>query len=75
MRKCFFSSLLGLGKVEAVKIHHLVPRRHKVTHKRLLRVVAGIDLRDGSELGVRTEDEVDGGAGPPELARPLIASP
>jgi hypothetical protein len=26
-------------KVEAVKIHHLVPRSHKVTQKRLLQMV------------------------------------
>ena len=45
----------------------------KVTHERLLRVVAGIDFRDGSELRVRTEDEVDGGAGPLDLARPAVA--
>ena len=60
-------------QVEAVKIHHLVPRSHEVTHKRLLRVVAGIDFRDGSELRVRTEDEVDGGAGPLDLTRPAVA--
>lgn len=39
-------------KVEAVKIHHLGPRRHKIAYKRLLRVVACIDFRDGSELRV-----------------------
>src|SRR5437773_1357048 len=59
-------------KVEAVKIHHLVPRSHKVTHKCLMRVVAGIDFRDSSELRVRTEDEVDGGAGPLDLTRPAV---
>ncbi len=63
------STSLRSGEVEAIKIHHLVPRSHKVTHKRLLRVVTCIDFRDGSELGVRTEDEVDGGTGPLELAR------
>ncbi len=50
----------GSNEVEAVQIHHLVPRRHEVAHKLLLRVVAGIDFRDGSELRVRAEDEVDG---------------
>ncbi len=44
------------GKVEAIEIHDLVPRSHKVTHKRLLRVVTRVDFRNGSELGVRTED-------------------
>ena len=37
-------------KVVAIKVHHLVPGRHKVTHERLLRVAARIDFRDGSEL-------------------------
>ncbi|OIQ65392.1 hypothetical protein GALL_530500 [mine drainage metagenome] len=40
------------GKFEAVKIHHLVPRRHEVFHKLLLRVRAGIDFRQGAELRV-----------------------
>src|SRR6266581_9371273 len=62
----------AMGKVEAVKIHHLGPRSHKVTHKRLMRVVARIDFRDGSELRVRTEDEVDDGAGPLDLTRPAV---
>src|SRR5207248_2348291 len=59
-------------KVEAIKIHHLVPRSDKVTHELLLRVVTRIDLREGSELGVRAEDKVDGGGGPLELARGAI---
>lgn len=61
------------GEIEAVEIHHLVPRSHKVTHELLLRVVLRVDLREGSELGVVTEDEVDGGAGPLDLARRAIA--
>ena len=39
-----------------------------------LRVVAGVDLGDGSELGVRPEDEVDRGAGPLELAGRAVAA-
>ena len=39
-----------------------------------LRVVAGVDLGDGSELGVRPEDEVDSGAGPSELAGGAVAA-
>ncbi len=27
---------LRSGKVEAIKIHHLIPRSHEVTHERLL---------------------------------------
>src|SRR5688572_5913416 len=60
-------SLRSDSQVEPIKIHDLVPRSHKVTNERFLRVVTGIDFRDGSELGVRTEDEVDGGAGPLDL--------
>src|SRR5262249_32310315 len=61
-------------QVEAVKIHHLVPRSHEVTHERLLPVIAAIDFRDGSELGVRTEDEIDGGTSPLDLTRPAVTS-
>jgi hypothetical protein len=61
-------------KVEAIEIHRLVPRTHKVTHELLLRVVACADLREGSKLGVRTEDEVDGGDSPLELVRGAIAT-
>ena len=62
-------------KVEAVEIHHLVPRRHEVAHKRLTCVVAGIEFRDGSELRVRTEDDVNGGARPLDLPRPSGRAP
>ena len=59
-------------KVEAIEIHHLAPCRHKVAYKRLLGVVTGIDFRDGPELGIRTEDEIDDGTGPLERAgRPI----
>ena len=61
------------GKVVAIKVHHLVPRSHEVLHKRLLRVVTCIDFREGPELGVRTEDKVDTGAGPLDFARRAIA--
>lgn len=40
------------SEVETIEIHHFDPGRHKITHKRLLRVVAGVDFRDGSELRV-----------------------
>src|ERR1019366_10103455 len=62
------------GKVVAIQVHHLVPRSHEVLHKRLLRVVTCIDFRDCPELGVRTEDKVDTGAGPLEFARRAIAA-
>src|SRR6266702_1952677 len=62
------------AEIEAIEVHDLVPRRHEVTHELLLRVVSCVDLRDGTELRVRTEDEVDGGAGPLDLARHAIAT-
>src|SRR5205823_12789515 len=62
------------SEVEAIEVHDLVPCTHEVTHELLLRVLACVDLRDGSELGVRTEDEVDGGSGPPDLHRRAIAT-
>ena len=49
-------------------MHDLVPHGHEVVHELLLRVVGCVDLREGTELGVRTEDRVDAAAGPFELA-------
>ena len=42
----------GSSQLETVKVHDLVPGCHKVVHKRCLSVLAGINLRDGAELGV-----------------------
>ena len=42
----------SLGKVVAIEVHHFAPCSHEVLHKRLLRVVTGIDFRDCPELGV-----------------------
>src|ERR1022692_3542670 len=61
-------------EVEAVQVHHLGPRRHEVFHKLLLRVRARIDFREGAHLRVRTEDQVDAGAGPLDLVRRAVAS-
>src|SRR3984893_12275323 len=61
------------GKVVAIKVHYLVPRSREVLHKRLFRVVTCIDFCDCSELGVRTEEEIDARAGPLEFARRPIA--
>lgn len=41
-----------LTKIVAIQIHHLVPCRHEVLHKHLLRIVASIGFRDGPEVGV-----------------------
>src|SRR5215471_15589500 len=54
----------GSDEVEAVRVHHLGPRRYEVFHKLLLRVRAPIDFRQSTQLRVRTEDQVDAGAGP-----------
>ena len=53
----------------AVEVHDLVPRGDEVVHELLARVVAGVDLRERAQLGVRAEHEVDAGAGPLDLAR------
>jgi hypothetical protein len=47
---------LPLDKVEAIKVHHLVPGRHEVIDKLLLRVRTSIDFSQGPELGVRTDN-------------------
>ena len=62
------TSLLRSGEVKAVKVHDLVPSRYKVVQEPFLGVQATIHFGDGPELGVRTEDEVDTGAGPLESA-------
>src|SRR5262249_50730388 len=56
------AGLLPFGEVEPVKIHYLVPRRHEVANKRLRGIAAGIGFRDGPELGVRAEEEINGAA-------------
>src|SRR6266571_7099334 len=68
------STSLRSNKVEAIVVHDLVPRSHEITHELLLRVLLCVNLGDGSELGVVAEDEVDGGAGPLELARGAVAT-
>jgi hypothetical protein len=63
-----------LFKIEAIQVHDLVPGGDEVMHKLLLRVVAGINFGDGAELGIGTEDQVDGGAGPFDVAAGAIAA-
>src|SRR5262249_13588483 len=55
---------LLFNKVEPVEVHHFGKRRGEVTHERLLRVGAGIVFGDRPQLRVRTEEQIDGGAGP-----------
>ena len=61
------------GEVKAVQVHYLGPRRREVFHKLLLRVRARIDFREGAQLLVRAEDQVDTRAGPIDLVRFPIA--
>jgi len=44
------------GEVEAVEVHYLVPHRYKVVNELFFRVITPVDFRQGTELGVRTED-------------------
>jgi hypothetical protein len=44
---------------EAIEVHHLRPGRHEVANELLLPVRACVDLRKRTELGVRTEDQID----------------
>jgi len=60
------------GDIESVEVHDLVPGRHKIVHELFRGVLTGVDLCHGPELRVRTEDQVDTGAGPPDLARGAI---
>lgn len=50
--------LVGSGHVEAVEVHDLGPGVHEGLGELVLVVVAAVDLRDGAELGVRTEHQV-----------------
>src|SRR5690349_16098619 len=62
------------GDVVPVEVHHLDPRRHEVLDELLLRVIAGVDLRDRTQLGVRAEHEVGTAAGPPDLTGGRVAT-
>ena len=66
--------MLRSGEVEAVKVHYLVPHPYKVLQELLLGVLTSIDFRQSPELGVRTENEVDTGAGPLEFAARAITA-
>ena len=66
--------MLRSSEVESVKVHHLIPGRYKVMNELLLGVLTSVDFCQGPKLGVRTEDEVDTGAGPLEFARCAITT-
>jgi hypothetical protein len=52
------------GDVEPVQVHDFRPRCYKVVHQLLLAVPRSVDFSQGSELGVRSKDQVDTGGGP-----------
>ncbi len=68
------SSLSWRRKIEAIKVHHLAPRSHEIFHERFFRVVTCIDFREGSELGVGTEEQIDTAGGPLEFARRAVTT-
>jgi len=51
-----------------------MPRSGEVEAVKVLGVLTSVDFRQGPELGVRTEDEVDTGAGPLEFAALAITT-
>ncbi len=55
-------------------VHHFVPGRHEVRHELGLSVFLAVNLGIGSELRVRTEDEIDARAGPPRFAAFAVMS-
>src|SRR5581483_11750423 len=61
-------------QVEAVQVHDLVPGLGEVLDELLLAVGGGVDLRQGTELGVGAEDEVGGGGGPLQLTRGAVVT-
>lgn len=63
-----------LRETLAIQVHDFVPGGDKVGNKLLLGVITGIDLGNRTELGVRTENEIDPGAHPFDLARGAIPS-
>src|SRR4051794_20466481 len=65
---------MGSSDVESIVVHHLGPRRHEIPGELLLRIGGPIDLREGAELRVRTEDQIDAGAGPLDRIRLAVAA-
>lgn len=51
-------------EIETVGVHDLIPGGNEVLHELLLGVGLAVDFRDGAQLRVRAEDQVDAGACP-----------
>ena len=56
--------MLRSGEVEAVKVHDFVPHSYKVMQELLLGVLTSVDFRQGPELGVGAEDQINARGGP-----------
>src|SRR4051812_40091968 len=69
-----FGCLAWPGDVVAIQVHDLVPCGDKVFYEPLLRSRAGIDFREGTQLRVRTEDQVDACSGPLERVRLAVTA-
>src|SRR5688500_5882465 len=74
LHKGSFFCLASPGEVVAIQVHDLVPCSHKVFHELLLRSRAAVDLCEGTQLRVRTEDQVDACSGPLERVRLAVAA-
>src|SRR5581483_1595732 len=62
------------GKIESVEVHHSIPRGYEVVQELLLSVLRTVNFRQGPELGVRTEDEINTRGGPFEFTRSAVAA-
>lgn len=60
-------------QVEAVQLHDLDPSVDEVAGELLPRVVRGVHLGDGAQLGVRTEDQVGAATGEGGTGRGVLA--
>src|SRR5215469_13870650 len=57
------------GEIEPVRVHDLVPGRHEISDEFLVDVGTPVNFRKGTELRVRSEDQIDTGSGPLLLLR------
>src|SRR5690348_1566052 len=65
------TSLYGISgrELEAVEIHHLVPRGYEGLFELALRVRTGINLRERPQLRMQTEDQLGAWTAPFEFVR------
>lgn len=58
----------------AAEVHGLRPRRHEILDELLLRIIRGMDLGQGAQLRLGSEDQVRRRPGPLHLAGPAVAT-